>query len=356
MSPGSGNGTDTTFAEIRGKRSVTRDLRSQGTSPASLQTTLSVVRHRGEAVSRIGLGLAALGRPVYLTAGRTAALGAPGDRSIEAMRARTFEVLDAAWQLGIRFLDVAPSYGHAEDFLGSWLALHPARRAQLAVSSKWGYEYVAAWDLEATVHERKEHSLEVLEKQWPQTRSALGSTPNFYLVHSVTPDSPALSDPALLARLRAFADEGTRVGLTTSGPYQAQAIARALTLPSSPFSAVQTTWNLLERSAQRSLEAAADHGWTVIVKEAVANGRLAPGGTPSVDRLAAAVGTTSDALAIGAALAQDWAHIILSGAVTATQLRSNTEARPLMIDAAELDRLRIPADRYWAERSARTWS
>lgn len=90
-----------------------------------------------QAVSRIGLGLAALGRPVYLTAGRSDALGAPGDRSIEAMRTRTFEVLDAAWQLGIRFLDLAPSYGHAEVFLGAWLASHPTRRAQLTISSKW---------------------------------------------------------------------------------------------------------------------------------------------------------------------------------------------------------------------------
>ena len=309
-----------------------------------------------QAVSRIGLGLAALGRPVYITAGRSDALGAPSDRSIEAMRTRTFEVLDAAWQLGVRFLDLAPSYGHAEDFLGAWLASHPTRRAQLTISSKWGYEYVAAWDPRATVHERKEHSLAMLQKQWPQTRSALGSTPDFYLVHSVTPESPALSDPALLARLRAVADEGTQVGLTTSGPHQAHPIDTALTLPSSPFSAVQTTWNILERSAQRSLAAVADHGWTVIVKEAMANGRLAPGGTPEVDRLAAAAGTTSDALAIGAALAQDWAHIILSGAVTAGQLESNTRARPLSVDTAELGRLAIPADRYWAERAERTWS
>ena len=97
----------------------------------------------------------------------------------------------------------------------------------------------------------------MLQKQWPQTRSALGSTPDFYLVHSVTPESPALSDPALLARLRAVADEGTQVGLTTSGPHQAHTINIAFALPSSPFSAVQTTWNILERSAQRSLAAAA---------------------------------------------------------------------------------------------------
>lgn len=82
-----------------------------------------------QAVRRIGLGLAALGRPAYLTAGRSDALGAPGDRSVEAMRTRTFAVLDAAWQLGIRFIDFAPSYGHAEDFLGAWLTSHPTRPA-----------------------------------------------------------------------------------------------------------------------------------------------------------------------------------------------------------------------------------
>lgn len=247
----------------------------------------------------------------------------------------------------------APPETEASRPCGAWLASHPTRRAQLTISSKWGYEYVAAWDPRATVHERKEHSLAMLQTQWPQTRSALGSTPDLYLVHSVTPKSPALSDLALLAGLRDVADEGTQVGITTSGPHQAHTINIAFALPSSPFSAVQTTWNILERSAQRSLAAAADHGWTVIVKEVMANGRLAPGGTPEVDRLAVAAGTTSDALAIGAALAQDWAHVIRSGAVTAAQLESNTRARPVSVDTAELDRLAIPADRYWAER---TWS
>ena len=310
----------------------------------------------GSSVGRIGLGLAALGRPTYLTAGRSDALGAPVDRTMETMRTRTFEVLDAAWQLGIRFLDLAPSYGHAEDFLGAWLAAHPTRRAHLTISSKWGYEYVARWKLEARVHERKEHSLAMLDKQWPATQSALGGAPDFYLVHSVTPESPALSDPAVLARLREVADAGTRVGLSTSGPHQADTIRTALTLPSSPFTAVQTTWNILERSAQGSLAVAAENGWMVIVKEAMANGRLAPGGTPEADRLATTGGITSDALAIGAALAQDWAHIVLSGAVTVAQLTSNTQARALHVDPDEFDHLSIPADRYWAERAEREWS
>jgi len=44
---------------------------------------------------RIGLGLAALGRPGYLNLGHGADLGT--DRSVDALRTRSFAVLDAAY-------------------------------------------------------------------------------------------------------------------------------------------------------------------------------------------------------------------------------------------------------------------
>ena len=65
--------------------------------------------------SRLGLGLAAVGRPAYITLGRVHDLG--GDRSVDAMYARTAAVLDAAWAAGVRYLDAARSYGRAEEFL-----------------------------------------------------------------------------------------------------------------------------------------------------------------------------------------------------------------------------------------------
>src|SRR6201987_1445606 len=78
----------------------------------------------GPAVSRIGLGLAALGRPAYITSGRAADLA---DRSVDALRKRSFAVLDAAYAAGVRYFDAARSYGRAEEFLGGWLAArgHP---------------------------------------------------------------------------------------------------------------------------------------------------------------------------------------------------------------------------------------
>src|SRR3954468_8802772 len=73
----------------------------------------------GPAVSRIGLGLAALGRPAYITPGRDADLP---DRSVAGLRERSFAVLDAAYAAGVRYFDAARSYGRAEEFLGGWLA------------------------------------------------------------------------------------------------------------------------------------------------------------------------------------------------------------------------------------------
>jgi aryl-alcohol dehydrogenase-like predicted oxidoreductase len=121
------------------------------------------------------------------------------------------------------------------------------------------------------------------------------------------------------------------------------------------FGAVQVTWNLLEPSVGPAAAEAAAAGWPVLVKEAVANGRLVPGGSaPAVlSELATARGVTEDAVALAAALANPWAAVVLSGAVTTDQLQSNLTALTVG-PLPELD-LAEPPDRYWAARSARPW-
>ncbi|GAB3408564.1 aldo/keto reductase [Schumannella luteola] len=308
------------------------------------------------AVDRLGLGLAALGRPAYITVHRDADLGAPGDRTVEWMRAHAHQMLDAAWDAGIRYFDAARSYGRAEEFLGSWLTAHPGRREELTIGSKWGYSYVGGWQMDAAVHERKEHSLAQLERQWPETLDALGDAPDVYLIHSLTPDSPALDDAPLLDRLRELGEEGVLIGFSTSGPEQGAVIDRALALPDSPFSAVQSTWNLLEHSAGAALSRAHDAGWLVVVKESLANGRLAPGSAPvELAAAAEAAGATADELAVGTVLAEPWADIVLLGAVTRDQLAQNVRATPATSATASLGALsQAPAD-YWAALSALSW-
>ena len=227
----------------------------------------------GPPVSRIGLGLAALGRPAYITSGRAEDLP---ERSVAAMRARTFSMLDAAYEAGIRYVDAARSYGRAEEFLSGWLA-RPGH-AEMVAGSKWGYRYTGNWRLEADQQEVKEHSLAMFTSQLAETRALLGGRLALYQVHSLTRESPLFGDPALLAALAALRDSGVIVGLTTSGPQQADTLRRALGVSAGGrplFAAAQVTWNLLEPSVGAAAAEAAEAGWAVLVKEALANGRLA---------------------------------------------------------------------------------
>jgi aryl-alcohol dehydrogenase-like predicted oxidoreductase len=156
------------------------------------------------------------------------------------------------------------------------------------------------------------------------------------------------------------------VGLSVSGPSQADTIRRALDVRVdgiSPFGAVQATWNLLEPSAGAALADAHDSGWGVIVKEALANGRLTDRergeGTGLLGSVAAGRDISADAVAIAAALVNPWADVVLSGAVSGTQLRSNVLALDIELEAAELDSMRdltVPPEIYWHERSLLAWS
>ncbi|MFD0275617.1 aldo/keto reductase [Kitasatospora sp. NPDC127111] len=317
-------------------------------------------------LTRFGLGTAAVGRPGYITLGRDADL--PAERTVEALRRRTHELLDAAYAAGVRYFDTARSYGRAEEFVAQWLDARPAAAAEVTVGSKWGYTYTADWRTSGVpVHEVKEHTAEVFDRQLKETRALLGSRLDVYLVHSVTPDSPALTDPALHERLAGLTAEGVRVGLSTSGPAQADTVRAALelTVAGRPlFAAVQSTWNVLEPSAGPALAAAHAAGWLVVVKEGMANGRLADRNatgpdTAALRTVAARAGASCDALALAAVAAQPWADVVLSGAATAEQLASNLAAADLHLDEAqlaELAPLAEPAEAYWRTRAALPWA
>jgi aryl-alcohol dehydrogenase-like predicted oxidoreductase len=311
-------------------------------------------------ISRLGLGLAALARPAYITAGRAADLG--NDRGVETLREQTWRVLDRAYALGIRYVDVARSYGRAEEFAAGWLAVHPDRD-DVVVGSKWGYRYVGEWRTDAEVHEVKDHSVAAFRRQLAETRGWLGDRLAVYHVHSATLDTGVLEDVELHRALAELRDAGVRVGVSTSGPEQAAAVRRALAVHVGGrplFTSIQSTWNLLETSAAEALADAHAAGAHVIVKEAVANGRLtsaeAAGGAATI---AADLGVGLDQLALAAALAQPWADRVLSGVVTVEQLESNAGAATVRLPTdvlGELATLAEPPTEYWAARSRREWA
>jgi len=295
-------------------------------------------------VTPIGLGLAALGRPGYITLDREKDFGS--DRSVATMERRCHEVLNAAYDAGIRYFDAARSYGYAERFLASWLRKRALPPKAVTVGSKWGYTYIGDWQVDARVHEVKDHSLAALRRQIEESRALLGDYLDIYQIHSATLESGVLEDHAVLAELNTLRASGLTIGMSVSGPRQGEVIRRALAVRVdgiNPFQSVQATWNLLEPSAGPALAEAHDAGWGVISKEALSNGRLA-------DR---------DQDAIAAALAYPWADVVLSGAVTAAQLRSNLGALGLRLSPdqlAELSNVAEPTDHYWKVRGRLSWS
>jgi aryl-alcohol dehydrogenase-like predicted oxidoreductase len=277
---------------------------------------------------------------------------------VPALERRAHAVLDAALAGGVDYFDAARSYGRAEKFLGSWLEERAIGPGEVTVASKWGYTYTAGWRVDAEQHEVKDLSVENLIRQLAESRALLGDRLQLYQIHSATLESGVLDDRTVLDELARLRETGLRIGLTVSGPRQQETIEKALEVGG--FDAVQATWNLHERSAGRALAAAAAAGLSVIVKEALANGRLtARGGDTSLLAVAEQRAVSPDALALAAALAQPWAGVVLSGAATVTQLESNLAARTIEYDDGldeKLTPLAEDRDAYWETRAGLSWN
>ena len=322
----------------------------------------------GPLVTRVGLGLAALGRPGYINLGHADDL----ERTYEvpAMEARAHAVCDAAWAAGVRYFDAARSYGRAEEFLGSWLRARGRIPAEVTVGSKWGYTYTAGWRTEAPTHEVKEHSLAVLQRQWSESTANLGPYLRLYQIHSATLESGVLEHVGVLTALSRLKAGGVAIGLSVSGPRQPEVVRRALgvRVDGAPlFDAVQATWNPLEPSAGAALAEAHAAGLGVLVKEALANGRLTGRNAEpafaerraTLEAPAARLRPALDAPAIAPALAQPRGRVALSGAATVEQLRANLAALDVAWDAEAAEALAPlaePADEYWATRAALPWT
>lgn len=319
-------------------------------------------------VTPLGIGMAALGRPGYINLGHGEDFRE--GRTVADMERRAFEVLDAAWNAGIRYFDAARSYGRGEEFLGAWLRRREIPEHEAVVASKWGYTYTADWRIEATHHEVKDHSAAVLRRQWQETEANLAGHIDLYQIHSATFDSGVLENLEVHKELARLKREGILIGLTLSGPRQAEVLERAMAIEVDGlrlFDAVQATWNLLEPSTAPALEAAHAVGLGVIVKEALANGRLtARNQDPefaarqrTLAMLAARLDVSVDAVALAAALARPWSDVVLSGAATQNQLRSNLRSLEVSWDdeaESEVRQLAEQPESYWRTRSGLAWN
>lgn len=108
----------------------------------------------------------------------------------------------------------------------------------------------------------------------------------------------------------------------------------------------------------------------VIVKEAMANGRLtarntaagAAGAVAALRRVADQAGVGVDAVVLACALRQPFAPVVLSGASTPATVRSNVEAIALAARMTDeeveglLRETRQPSEANWRDRAQLAWN
>ena len=319
---------------------------------------------------RMGLGMAALGRPGYITLGRSAIFGGSDDRSIDKMQQTSNKVIDTLFSLTDKpWLDCARSYGLSEKFVGEYLRGNKIDPESVYVSSKWGYTYVAEWQVnldEGAKHEVKDHSTENFLKQMEETASFLGEYLDLYQIHSATFDSGILTDSRAH---KALSDcrkaKGWTIGLSVSGPDQDEILreAMAIKVGGEPlFDSVQCTFNVLEQKPGPALKEAADSGMDIIIKEGMANGRVFR--NEKLVEHAKKLSCEVDQLALAFILSQGFEPRVLSGAVTSQQLSSNLKAlevvdllqkQPSLLKDIAKDCV-VPSEDYWNERSAMSWN
>ncbi|MEL6251166.1 MAG: aldo/keto reductase [Bacteroidota bacterium] len=319
-------------------------------------------------VRRIGLGLAALGRPGYINLGHAEDLQGNYDQVF--MESHAHKVLDLAWEKGIRHFDTARSYGLGEQFLGNWLKKKNLSKDEVLISSKWGYTYTANWKIHAEHHEVKEHSISVLNRQWKESQEILGEYLDVYQIHSATLESGVLENTEVLNRLANLKAEGISIGLSTSGANQAEVLQKAMDIEIDGrplFDSFQSTFNLLERSVGPVLKEGSEAGKAIIIKEALANGRLTSRNQNSafqekfklLEEISLELATTIDALSLGFVLSQSWADQVLSGAANTEHLLSNIKAAEIEISGELIERMEAlieDAGEYWAKRKKLAWN
>ncbi|SNQ44953.1 aldo/keto reductase [Cellulophaga lytica] len=314
--------------------------------------------------TKLGLGLAALGRPDYINIRTTNV-----NKSVAAFKENAFTMLDHAYELGIRYFDTAPSYGKGEQFLLDWK--NQREHKDLVLGTKWGYTYVANWEIGFNgEHEIKEHSLAKLKEQWQTSKNLLPEL-GIYQVHSATLESGILDNTNVLEELYTIKKEtGLTIGISTSGTQQSNVIEKALGIKVNGedlFTSFQVTYNVLEQSTYPILNQLLKENKTVIVKESLANGRVFKSDAfknyqknyKTLEALANNHNVSVDAIALRFIIDALEPTYLLSGASNTVQLDSNYKALDIVLSKSDLEKLKqlkTNPNNYWEERSSLEWN
>jgi aryl-alcohol dehydrogenase-like predicted oxidoreductase len=313
---------------------------------------------------KLGLGTAALGRPQYINVRQHTTKHS----DVETFRKQSFAVLEHAYNSGVRYFDTAPGYGLAEELVLEWLQTKEDHSVEVA--TKWGYTYTANFEVDATIHEVKEHSLSKLKEQWNFSKKLLPYL-KVYQIHSATLETGVLENTDVLAYLAFLKREHKLIiGLTTTGTNQLEVIKKALKVTINEiqvFDLFQVTYNFLDQSLQEISAELVRQNKQIVIKEALANGRVFRNHTyphytemyRTLERLSKKHSVGVDAISLKYCEQTITDSIVLSGASTSEQLRDNLKLHTFTLSNNDIDilnGLKVTPDFYWAERKKLAWN
>ena len=313
----------------------------------------------------IGLGTAAIGRPLYINVRQNTD---EKPFSLPKFKEDGLQVLEDAYSSGVRFFDTSPGYGLAEQLLIDWLK--KKKDPDILVSTKWGYTYIANFDPNAKEHEVKEHSIDKLNNQWEFSRMLLPHL-KVYQIHSATLDTGVLENKDVLSRLHEIKKtHNITIGLTTTGDNQTEILEKGLSIEVENerlFQSFQCTFNILDQSVFKYANELQNISGPFIIKEALANGRLIPNNRNSsyfllydfLMELADKYKVGADAVAMRYCMDKFEKAKVLSGADNCIHLRANLRANQFSLTQDELEKLDsfgINSTEYWQERKSLQWN
>jgi len=207
---------------------------------------------------RFALGLLEIGRPWAAT------------RSIPGESAAR-QLLEFAFDSGVRVFDTAPSYALSETRLGDFLrSLGPAQRSELFIATKFG----ETWDFEREQPDTC-HSFDVLRRSIDRSLELLGPIDLLH-VHKSTPDVLRSSD---LARALDYASQQ---GVPAFGASVKDLDAARIAIADPRFLQLQFPYNAANRAMQPVLlEARAAQRLVFLNRPFNMGTLLEAGGTPS---------------------------------------------------------------------------
>lgn len=313
---------------------------------------------------QLGLGTAALGRPQYINVRQENC----ENSDLEIFRKQSFQVLENAYNSGIRYFDTAPGYGLAEELVLEWL--QTKNDTSIEIGAKWGYTYTANYDENATIHEVKEHSLAKLKEQWNFSKQLLPYL-KVYQIHSATLETGVLENTAVLEYLAFLKKEHhLKIGLTTTGTNQVEVIKKALDVlidGNKIFDVFQVSYNFLDQGLREISDELIRNNKTIIIKEALANGRIFRNSNYShynkmyacLENLAKKYKVGIDAISLQYCAQTIPESTILSGASSCNQLEENLKMNDFSLSNEEIEILnsfKITPEFYWKERKQLQWN